>query len=153
MRLKINEYIIKNCKPDKWKDHAAFWDQILIITAEAAKGAVRKVLDLFHPDTNTITVELLDKLKSIIVRKKILKEHKGKDNAEKKANLKAFLQSNHFHLLLWNEVCYRLGLLIYGNDHTGRNSYYQLRRVMRMMQTNPTTGIKEYEQRMTQLES
>ena len=90
-RLKINECIIKSKKPDKWKDHAAFWDQILTITAKAARGAVRKVLDLFHPETNTITVELLDRLKSIRVKKRILKEYKGKDDAEKKANLKAFL--------------------------------------------------------------
>ena len=147
MRRKQSQYK-KNSKSlvntDIWDSIA---DSFIKLTDGAVQTAVKATLASIDPATSTIRVGDVSMFENEKVKKNLLVYRN-------QIVFRQFQETNmYYRILMYTEVFHRIKMAMYGTNSTAKSSYMELCTTIRTLKANPITGIRQYDERIQELNS
>ena len=122
-------------------------DCFMKLTDGTVQTAVKATLANIDPATSTMKVGDVSMFENEHCKKQLLAYTEQK-------KLKQFQEENlYYRVLMYREVLHRIKIAMYGNDSTALNSFMELKSTIRTLKANPTTGIRQYDERKQTLQS
>ena len=147
MRRKQSQ-VKKNAKSYENTD---IWDSIadcfIKLTDGVVQTAVKVTLASTNPATSTIRVGDVSMFENEKVKKNLLVYRN-------QIVFRQFQETNmYYRILMYTEVFHRIKMAMYGTNSTAKSSYMELCTTIRTLKANPITGIRQYDERIQELNS